>query len=274
MNRSTQERDPGHLEWPRLIQGTLIKRYKRFMADVRLRNGHRVTAHCPNSGSMAGCSEPGRRVYLSRHNSPKRRLRYTWEMIEMPTSLVGVNTLVPNRLAKASILAGMIPDFSGFDQVRSEVPYGQDSRIDLLLERGEERCFVEVKNCTLVTDHVAYFPDAVTTRGLKHLKDLQKEVRLGHRACMFYLVQRMDASRFRPADHIDPAYGRELRKALQRDVEMMVYDVLLDLNGIRLNRSLPFEIPNMPPSVPGDPSKPETTRESRTSTRTTLRGGC
>jgi len=230
------------LKWPPLIQGTLIKRYKRFMADVRLRNGHVVTAHCPNSGSMMECSETGRTVYLSRHNSPKRKLKYTWEMIEMPASLVGVNTMVPNRLVRASILAGKIPGLSGFDNVRPEVKYGENSRIDLLLEKGDERCFVEIKNCTLVTDSIACFPDAVTSRGLKHLKELQNQVRSGDRAVMFYLVQRMDAKLFRPADHIDPAYGKELRKAVKNGVEIMVYDVTLDSKGIRLNHAMPFEL--------------------------------
>ena len=150
--------DSGRLNWPSLVQGTLIRRYKRFLADVRLRNGHVVVAHCPNSGSMLACSQPGRTVYLSRHNTPKRRLRYTWEMIEMPTSLVGVNTLVPNRLVKAAILAGRIQRLSHYEQVRSEVNYGTHSRIDLLLEKGPRRCFVEVKNCTLVTDDLACFP--------------------------------------------------------------------------------------------------------------------
>jgi sugar fermentation stimulation protein A len=212
------------------------------MADVRLRNGHVVTAHCPNSGSMLKCSEPGRRVFLSRPNNPKRRLRYTWELIEMPGSLVGVNTGVPNRLVHTSVTAGKVAELSGYPAVRREVPYGQNSRIDLLLERDGERCFVEVKNCTLVEDDVAYFPDAVTARGLKHLKELQQEVRVGNRAVMFYLVQRMDADRFRPADHIDPDYGRELRQALGNGVEIMVYDVRLDLHSIRLNRPLPWEI--------------------------------
>ncbi len=134
MDKLAQTIEPGRLKWPRLIRGTLIRRYKRFLADVKLRNGHVVTAHCPNSGSMLSCSEPGRTVYLSRHNNPKRKLRYTWEMIEMPTSLVGTNTLVPNRLAKAAIMAGKSPDLSGFDKVRSEVNYGKNSRIDLLLK--------------------------------------------------------------------------------------------------------------------------------------------
>jgi sugar fermentation stimulation protein A len=242
MKKNDQKNATGYLKWPPLIQGTLIKRYKRFMADVKLRNGHVVTAHCPNSGSMLACSEPGRRVYLSRHNNPKRKLKYTWEMIEMPSSLVGVNTMVPNQLVKTSVLAGKIPALSGFDQVRPEVRYGENSRIDLLLEKGDERCFVEIKNCTLVTDGVACFPDAVTSRGLKHLKELQNQVRSGDRSVMFYLIQRMDAKLFRPADHIDPAYGNELRKALKNGVEIMVYDVKLDFEGIRLNRTLPFEL--------------------------------
>jgi sugar fermentation stimulation protein A len=235
-------KESGYLNWPSLIRGTLIKRYKRFLVDVKLRNGHTVTAHCPNSGSMLACSEPGRTVYLSRHNNPKRRLRYTWEMIEMPTSLVGVNTMVPNRLVKAAIKAGRVKHLTGYDNVSSEVSYGRNSRIDLLLETGSERCFVEIKNCTLVTDGVACFPDAVTARGLKHLKELQDQVRSGDRSVMFYLVQRMDAGLFRPADHIDPVYSQELRKAIKNGVEIMIFDVAMDLKRIELNREIPFEV--------------------------------
>lgn len=230
------------IKWPRLVQGTLIRRYQRFKADVRLRNGHVVTAHCPNSGSMLGCSEPGRPVYLSRHNSPGRRLKYTWEMIEMPSSLVGVNTLIPNLVAKQSVILKTIKALRGYETIRTEVPYGQNSRIDLLLETGAKRCFVEVKNCTLVEDDIAYFPDAVTSRGLKHLVELQEALREGSRSLMFYLVQRMDAKRFRPADHIDPAYGEELRRAVKNGVEILVFDVFLNLEGISLNRRLPYEL--------------------------------
>jgi sugar fermentation stimulation protein A len=226
------------LLWPKLISGTLIKRYKRFLADVKLRNGHVVTAHCPNSGSMLTCSEPGRTVYLSSHNSPKRKLRYTWEIIHMPGSLVGVNTLVPNRLIRHGVEMGRVVELSGYKTVRPEVKYGQNSRIDLLLERGEEKCYVEIKNCTLIEDGVARFPDAVTSRGLKHLHELQDQVLSGHRAVIFFLVQRMDANRFEPADRIDPAYGKELRKALKTGVEALAYDVDIDLNRIRLNRSV------------------------------------
>ena len=256
------------LTWPKLIRGTLIRRYKRFLADVRLGNGHVVTAHCPNSGSMAECSEPGRPVFLSRSSNPKRKLAYTWEMIQMPTSLVGVNTMVPNRLVKISVESGAIPGLAPYERVRSEVRYGENSRIDLLLENDGKRCFVEVKNCTLVKNGVAYFPDAVTSRGLKHLKELQGQVREGDRSVMFFLIQRMDAELFRPAWDIDPEYSRELKNALENGVEIMAYDVSLDLHGIGLHRSLPYRIGSSPaagnqagrktgkPDKPGKPSQP------------------
>lgn len=230
------------LKWPKLVEGTLIKRYKRFMADVKLRNNHVVTAHCPNSGSMKACCEPGQKVYLSRQNKPSRRLKYTWEMIQMEDSLVGVNTMVPNRLTEAAVSAGDIPELAGYETIRREVKYGENSRIDLLLENDKRRCFVEIKNCTLVTEGLACFPDAVTSRGLKHLIELQKQVEKGDRSVMFYLIQRMDADRFEPADHIDPAYGEELRKAVSKGVEVLVYDVKIDLEGIRLNRPVPFQL--------------------------------
>lgn len=228
------------IRWPRLIEGTLIRRYKRFMADVRLRNGHLVTCHCPNSGSMLTCSEPGRPVYISTSDNPSRKLRYTWEMIRMPSSLVGVNTLVPNRLVHGALVSRKIPELNGYDSVRREVPYGRRSRIDLLLERGEERCYVEVKNCTLVEDGTARFPDAVTARGLKHLQELADQVRSGHRGVIFFLIQRMDARSFAPAHHIDPAYGEELHRVMADGVEGLAYDVHLDLDGVSLRNALPF----------------------------------
>jgi sugar fermentation stimulation protein A len=232
----------GGITWPELLSGKLILRYKRFLADVQLADGEVITTHCPNSGSMYGCCEPGRNVYLSHQNGPKRRLKTTWELIEMPTSLVGVNTGTPNRLVKSSVTAGIVPELSGYDTIRSEVKYGKNSRIDLLLEKEKARCFVEIKNCTLVDKGTAYFPDAVTSRGLKHLVELQQKVKEGDRAVMFYLVQRMDASLFRPADRIDPAYGRALREAVRNGVEILVYDVTLTLEGISLNQPLPYEL--------------------------------
>ncbi len=242
MTPPKKQHQNGFIKWPKLVQGTLIRRYKRFLADVKLKNGHVVTAHCPNSGSMTACSEPGRPVFLSRHNRPGRKLKYTWEMIDMPGSLVGTNTMVPNHLVRASIAAGIIKPLTGYETIRPEVKYGQNSRIDLLLQKDDQRCFVEIKNCTLVTEGVARFPDAVTSRGLKHLIELQEQVRAGYRSVMFFLIQRMDAKRFRPADEIDPSYGKELRKAVQNGVEIMVYDVLMDLEGIRINSKIPYAL--------------------------------
>ena len=231
------------LAWPQLVQGTLIRRYKRFLADVELKDGNIVTAHCPNTGSMAGCSEPGRPVYLSSHDNPKRKLKYTWELIKMPTSLVGVNTLVPNRLVVESIRAGVVPELSGYESVDREVKINDHTRLDFMLTgHGGKRCYGEIKNCTLVDDGVAAFPDAVTARGLKHITELEALVESGHRCVMFYFIQRMDARVFKPADHIDPEYGKGLRRALRSGVEILAYDVTIDLDGIRLNRRIPYEL--------------------------------
>jgi sugar fermentation stimulation protein A len=231
------------LAWPKLISGTLVKRYKRFLADVKLNNNRVVTAHCANSGSMKECSEPGRTVFLSTHDNPKRRLKYTWEIIEMPSSLVGVNTNVPNRLVYKSIEDGLVKELEGYDRIKPEVKVGNHSRLDFCLtKRNNDQCFVEVKNCTLVTDGVACFPDAVTSRGLKHLVELQKLLDQGKRCVMFYLIQRNDAGVFKPADHIDPQYGKELRKALKKGVEILVYDTAIDLERIVLNKKIPYRL--------------------------------
>ena len=231
------------LAWPELIPGILVKRYKRFMADVTLADGEVVTAHCPNSGSMQECCEPGRPVYLSFHDNPKRKLKYTWELIEMPASIVGINTLIPNRLVAESIEAGMVSDFYGYDNVVREVKTSDNTRLDILLSSEDgNRCYVEIKNCTLVKDGVACFPDAVTSRGLKHLVELSSLVSKGFRCVIFYVIQRMDAKIFQPADHIDPAYGRELRLALEHGVEILVYDTRIDLKSIRLNCKIPYRL--------------------------------
>jgi len=241
MNRSENSKETAGLFWPQLIPGTLVKRYKRFMADVALETGEVITAHCPNSGSMQTCSQHGRPVYLSYHDNPKRKLKYTWEIIAMPNSLVGVNTQVPNRLVDKSIQAGIVKELQGYDQLKREVKASKGSRLDILLSKGDtDRCYVEVKNCTLVEDGVAFFPDAVTQRGRKHLVELQKLSASGCRCVMFFLIQRMDAEMFKPADHIDPAYGRELRLAAEHGVEILVYDVHMDLKTITLNRNIPY----------------------------------
>lgn len=231
------------LAWPKLVRGILVKRYKRFLADVKLDGGKMVTAHCPNTGSMTGCCESGQPVFLSRHDNPRRKLKYTWELIQMPTSLVGVNTLVPNRLVFRSVAAGLISELDGYETVEREVKIGRNSRLDLRLSNGaKDRCYVEIKNCTLVENGVARFPDAVTTRGLKHLDELARLVDSGRRCVMFYFIQRMDARVFEPADRIDPDYGIGLRRAVKRGVEVLVYDVAIDLCGIQLNRKVPCSL--------------------------------
>jgi len=232
------------INWPDLIAGRLIKRYKRFLADVELENGKIVTAHCPNSGTMKACLKPGQPVFISYHDNPKRKLKYTWEIIEMPTSLVGVNTMIPNRLVKTSIENRMVPELNNYDTIKPEITVSDKSRLDLLLtnKNSTEKCYVEIKNCTLVEDGIASFPDAVTKRGLKHLIELQKLVAQGNRCVMFYLIQRMDAKKFKPADTIDPAYGKELRKAVKNGVEVLVYDVIIDPEKIILNKKIPFTI--------------------------------
>ncbi len=231
------------LAWPELIPGTLIKRYKRFLADIRLETGETIVAHCPNSGRMTGCSQPGRPVYISRQDAPKRKLKFTWEMIHMPDSLVGINTQVPNRLVYHAAKAGAIAPLTGYDTVQREVRTGDHTRLDLMLRSNRGKvCYVEIKNSTLVENRTAFFPDAVTNRGKNHLVELQKLVGAGNRCVMFFLVQRMDADRFMPADHIDPAYGRELRSAVNNGVEIVVYDAHMDLETIRLRNRLPWKL--------------------------------
>jgi sugar fermentation stimulation protein A len=228
------------LRWPRLYRGRLIKRYKRFLADVALDSGQIVTAHCTNSGRMTGCNQPGRPVYLSLHDHPKRKLKYTWEMIEMPTSLVGVNTLVPNRLVAKALETGQVPELAAYETVAREVRVSKDSRLDLKLTgRGLPDAFVEIKNCTLVESGYARFPDAPTTRGQKHLQELARLKAGGARAVIFFLIQRTDARHFGPADDIDPAYGGILREVVEKGVEAIAYDVAISTQGIGLRRALP-----------------------------------
>ena len=231
------------LHWPPLVAGTLVRRYQRFISEVRLDDGGVVKAHCPNSGSMLGCSEPGRVVYVSRAQNSNRKLPYTWELIRMPGSLVGINTLVPNRLVHASVAAAAIPELVGYDTITREVATGPGARLDLRLESPQHpACFVEVKNCTLVENGAAYFPDAATARGVKHLGELERLAAQGCRAVIFFVVQRMDAKVFRPADAIDPEYGHRLREAVKKHVEILAYDVHISLTGISLRKRLPCQL--------------------------------
>ena len=221
-----------------LIRGFLIRRYKRFLAEVRLENGQLVTAHCPNSGSMKGCNVSGREVLLSPADDPKRKTRYTWELIHLPSTWVGVNTLTANRLLAEAASDKMIPELGPFDKLLREVKLAH-SRIDFCLVRGGVSLFLEVKNVTLVEDGTALFPDAPTARGRKHLQTLMDALDQGHRATMFYVVQREDAQRFSPAAHIDPAYAQALHRAHRAGVDIIVYGARVSPKEIYQDTPLP-----------------------------------
>jgi len=225
-----------------LIRGTLLQRYKRFLADVRLSSGEIVIAHCTNTGSMLGCKEPGSAVYLSRSDNPKRKLAYTWEMIRVERTWVGINTMHPNRLVADAVRSGVIGELDGYQTIRREVKVSAHTRLDLRLEGDNGACFVEVKNVTLKIACAAAFPDAVTERGTKHLKELMRLKRKGHRAAVVFVVQRQDCDHFRPADEIDPEYGRWLRLAVKAGVEALPYRATVTPREITLAGRLPTKL--------------------------------
>lgn len=229
-----------------LMEGRLIQRYKRFLADVELADGEVITAHTANTGAMTGCCRPGSRVWLSRSANPQRKYPYTWELVEVaPDTLCGINTLRSNGLVREAIAAGRVSELAGYATLRSEVRYGREnSRIDLLLEDHARTpsCYVEVKNVTLVEDGIAFFPDAVSARGSKHLRELMEMVDAGQRAVIFFCVQREDCAEVRPADNVDPLYGQTLREALQSGVEAIAYQASVSIRSIQLIQRLPVNI--------------------------------
>jgi sugar fermentation stimulation protein A len=213
------------------------------LADIKLETGEVIIAHCANSGSMRGCADPGSPVWISQSDNPKRKLKYTWELIQSKDSMIGVNTLVPNRLVKASIENGLVSEFREYTRVTAEVKTSDHTRLDLLLENGAgNRCYVEIKNCTLVEEGVAMFPDAVTTRGQKHLDELVELKARGHRAVIFYLIQRMDAKVFTPAAMIDSVYAQKLHNAVENGVEIITRDTVIDTGRIALRRAVPVRL--------------------------------
>lgn len=222
-----------------LYQGSLLRRYQRFLADVQMADGDTVTVHCPNSGSMMGCATPGSTVLLSLSQNPNRKYPFTWELVQVGEQWVGINTGRPNNLVREAICEGVVSELAGYDAIRPEVRYGTNSRIDLLLTGTPGLCYVEVKNVTLVEDEIALFPDAVTERGQKHLLELMKVVRSGRRGVIFFVVQRGDARCLAPADRIDPHYGRLLRTAVENGVEALAYQARVEPSEIRLTRRLP-----------------------------------
>jgi len=218
-----------------LVGGRLVKRYKRFLADVVLdRDGSEITAHCANPGSMLGLKEPGARVWLSPSSNPKRKLKYSWEIIEADGALVGINTAHPNRLVEEAIEDGRLKELCGYASLKREVKYGKNSRIDVLLEDAAGgKTYVEVKNVHLMRQAgLAEFPDSVTARGAKHLGELADMVAEGHRSAMVFLVQRPDCARLSLAEDIDPAYAAAFRSARSAGVEVYAIGCDVRLDGI------------------------------------------
>jgi len=225
-----------------LIPARLRRRYKRFLADVTLENGKEVTAHCPNPGSMLGLAVPGARVWVEPNDDPRRKLRYSWRLVEITDGhFVGIDTSLPNRLIARNLRSRMLPEFAAYGNVRTEVPCGRSSRIDFLLTEPElPDAWVEVKNVTLSREEGwAEFPDSVTARGTRHLVDLAA-MAWDRRAIMLYLVQRMDCSKFRLAADIDRAYSRAYDEARDSGVEMVCYDTRISTRRIRIGKRLPI----------------------------------
>lgn len=225
-----------------LIKGQLIKRYKRFLADVTLENGEIVTVHCPNPGAMLGITSPGSQVFLSKSDNLKRKLPFTWEMVEVDNIKIGVNTNNPNSIVHQALLNNFIPELSGYKNIKPEVKYGNNSRIDFLLTDGPTQiCLLEVKNVHLVREHkVAEFPDCVTARGAKHQQELAEQVKNGVRCVILYVIQREDVSYFKLASDLDPFYAKCSKNAIAQGVEVLAYNCEMKESGIFLKNNLKF----------------------------------
>ena len=231
------------LDQTTMVRATLVKRYKRFLSDHRLESGEVITASCPNTGTMLGLTTPGSATWLVHAPSPTRKYDYRWELIEDEGTWVGINTGRPNALVEEAIRAGVITELAGYADLRREVKYGTNSRIDLLLEDpGRPQAFVEVKNCHLRRQAgLAEFPDSITTRGAKHLDELAAQVALGHRAVMVFCVQRADCDHFDVAADIDPGYAAAFQRARDAGVEALAYVCHVSAETIALTHSIPIK---------------------------------
>ena len=233
----------------KLIKGTLLKRYKRFLADVQLEDGQVVIAHCPNTGAMTGCGEPGYEVWLSKSDNPKRKLAYTWELaVNQQGHWIGINTNNANKLVAEALAENALPELQGYRQIRSEVKYGhENSRIDFLLQDsiGSEKkpdCYVEVKSVTLLQDNQGFFPDAKTLRGQKHLRELADVAKQGKRAVLLYCVQHTGIKDVRVAEHIDPKYAQELEQAIRSGLQVLCYSVKITKEKTFINQRISFSV--------------------------------
>ena len=230
------------MEFPTpLVPARLIRRYKRFLADVLLEDdGREVTAHCPNPGAMLGLADPGMRVWLEPNDDPKKKLKFGWRLVELEGDhLAGIDTAVPNRVVREALLARAIPEIGPYADVRAEVPYGEKSRVDFLLTGDGPDIYVEVKNVHLRrTGDLAEFPDCVTARGARHLDELSAMVAEGHRAVMLYLVQRTDCARFALARDLDPTYGHAFDRARDAGVEAVCVDTVISTLGVSLGKAI------------------------------------
>lgn len=228
-----------------LLRGCLIKRYKRFLADIELEDGTFITAHCPNSGAMQGLTNPETPVWVSISSNPSRKLPYTWEMAKVGETYVGMNTSTPNHLVEEALKKGIIQELQGYQEFRREVPYGRNSRIDFLLESASQALtYVEVKNVHLKRGKKVAFPSSVTARGAKHMRELSDMVCQGHQAYVIYIVQRNDCKEFEIAKDIDPIYGEESLKAFKNGVKPLVYACEVDPNAITITHRINFNTSN------------------------------
>ena len=226
-----------------LVRGRLIRRYKRFLADIAFEDGGEATVHVPNPGAMLGLCDPDLTVWVSRSDSPTRKLPHTLELVEVDGGLVGVNTMHPNRLVAEALKAGAIPELAGYDVIRPEVKYGVASRIDFLLQgEGRPDCYLEIKNCHLRRGGtLAEFPDCVAARSAKHLRELEAMVAEGHRAAVLFTVQREDCDAFAACHDLDPKFAAALDHAADAGVEVLVYACEMGTSGIRLDRRLEWK---------------------------------
>ncbi|HEV7166193.1 MAG TPA: DNA/RNA nuclease SfsA [Gammaproteobacteria bacterium] len=232
---------------PPLLEARLLRRYKRFLADVEFPDGRRTTVHCPNTGAMLGCADPGMAVRLSRATNPARKYPLTWELVEaLPGVWVGIHTGRTNGLVREGIEDGTLQELTGYTGIKGEVTLGQGFRVDFVLKgrAGQPDCCLEVKNVTAaVQDGIALFPDAVSERASRHLRELMQRVKAGQRAVLCFCVQRDDVREVRPADVIDPTYGQTLRQALEAGVEVMAYGARVNPEEVLLYRRVPVIIP-------------------------------